>query len=260
MKTIAIVTGASSGIGKEFFLSLNERKEGLDEIWVVARSEDKLNELRPLTSVPLRVFPLDLSTAEAISTLERAFEAEALEIKYLICASGFGRFSAIADDENAVLQNMVDLNCRSIVGLTRAAFPYMQKGGQVLLIASMAAFQPIPYIATYGATKAFVLSYGRAFNQELRKAKGARCLCVCPFWTKTAFFDRAISPDEKTVVKKYAVMYEPQQIVKQAWKDMKRKNRDVSVYGFVAKGQRLLVKLLPHRLVMWVWQNDQKLL
>ena len=260
MKTIAIVTGASSGIGKEFFLSLNDRKDGLDEIWVVARSEDKLNALRDQIDVPLRVFPLDLSKESAIDALQKAFDEETPEIKYLICASGFGRFSAIADDDNAVLQNMVDLNCRSIVGLTRAAFPYMQKGGQVLLIASMAAFQPIPYIATYGATKAFVLSYGRALNQELRKAKGARCLCVCPFWTKTAFFDRAISPDENTVVKKYAVMYQPQQIVKKAWKDMKKKKRDVSVYGFVANGQKLLVKLLPHRLIMWIWQNDQKLL
>ena len=260
MKTIAIVTGASSGIGKEFFLSLNDRKDGLDEIWVVARSEEKLNALREYTDVPLRVFPLDLSKESAIDVLQKTFEEETPEIKYLICASGFGRFSAIADDDNAVLQNMVDLNCRSIVGLTRAAFPYMQKGGQVLLIASMAAFQPIPYIATYGATKAFVLSYGRALNKELKKKYGARVLCVCPFWTKTAFFDRAITAEQtETVVKKYAAMYTPDQIVKRAWKDAKKKKRDVSICGFTAKSQVLAVKLLPHKLVMWVWMKQQKL-
>ena len=205
MKTIAIVTGASSGIGKEFFLSLNDRKEGLDEVWVIARSEDKLEALRTLTDLPLRVFPLDLSAPEATGVLETALREETPSVRYLICASGFGRFNAIEDDSIEVLENMVDLNCRSIVGVTRAAFPYMEKGGQVLLIASVAAFQPIPYIATYAATKALVLSYGRALNKELRKARGARCLCVCPFWTKTAFFDRANS--EKTIVKKYAVMY-----------------------------------------------------
>lgn len=257
MKTIAIVTGASSGIGKEFFLSLNDRKEGLDEVWVIARSEDKLEALRTLTDLPLRVFPLDLSAPEATGILETALREETPSVRYLICASGFGRFNAIEDDSIEVLENMVDLNCRSIVGVTRAAFPYMEKGGQVLLIASVAAFQPIPYIATYAATKAFVLSYGRALNKELRKARGARCLCVCPFWTKTAFFDRANS--EKTIVKKYAVMYEPAQIVRRAWKDMKKKNRDVSIHGTYARAQALLVKILPHRTVMKVWMKQQKL-
>lgn len=257
MKNIAIVTGASSGIGKEFFLSLNDRKDGLDEIWVVARSANKLEELRSLTDIPLRVFPLDLSTPNASSILEKAFQEETPSIQYLICASGFGRFNAVADDDIAVLENMVDLNCRSIVGITRAAFPYMAKGGTMILIASVAALQPIPYIATYGASKAFVLSYGRALNKELRAAKGARCLCVCPFWTQTAFFDRANA--EKTIVKKYVVMYKPEQIVQRAWKDLKKKNRDVSIHGTVARGQALLVKLLPHRLVMRIWMHQQKL-
>ena len=123
MKKIAIVTGASSGIGKEFFLSLNERKDNLDEIWVIARSENKLEELRTLTDLPLRVFPLDLSAPDATEKIEAAFKEENPSIQYLICASGFGRFNAIEDDSAAVLENMVDLNCRSIVGITRAAFP-----------------------------------------------------------------------------------------------------------------------------------------
>ena len=257
MKKIAIVTGASSGIGKEFFLSLNTHASHLDEIWVIARNQAKLEELRALTNATLRVFPLDLSSPQAIQVIEETLSGESPSIEYLICASGFGRFNATADDEREVLENMVDLNCRSIVSVTKAAFPYMAKGGSMLLIASMAAMQPIPYIATYGATKAFVLSYGRALNRELRAQKGARCLCVCPYWTQTAFFDRAKA--EKTVVKKYAVMYKPEQIVKQAWKDLKKKNRDVSIYGTIAKGQALLVKLLPHRLVMWIWNKQQGL-
>ena len=216
-----------------------------------------MEELRTQTDVPLRVIPLDLSSATATKELEQVLEAEKPSIQYMICASGFGRFNAIEDDSAEVLENMVDLNCRSIVGTTRAAFPYMAKGGTMILIASVAALQPIPYIATYGATKAFVLSYGRALNKELRKARGARCLCVCPFWTKTAFFDRAYA--EKTIVKKYVVMYKPEQIVKRAWKDLKKKKRDVSIHGVTARGQALLVKLLPHRLVMWIWMKQQKL-
>ena len=255
MKNIAIVTGASSGIGKEFFHSLEHKKEELDEIWVVARNEEKLKALS--SSVPVRVFALDLSQKQATDELSRVFNKEQPSIRYLIAASGFGRFCALSEDDPAVLQNMVDLNCRSIVGLTAAAFPYMAKGGLIMLIASLAALQPVPYLTTYGATKAFVLSYGRALNKELQAEKGARCLCVCPFWTKTAFFDRAET--EKKVVKKYIALYEPQQIVQKAWKDAKRKKRDVSIYGGKAKFQALLVKILPHRLVMRVWLKQQKL-
>ncbi len=255
MKTIAIVTGASSGIGKEFFLSLKDKT--LDEIWVIARSQDKLEALRSETDIPLRIFPLDLSKTESMAHIEGALKAESPTIEYLICASGFGRLNALVDDKKETLENMIDLNCRSIVSLTKICFEYMKKGGAMILIASMAALQPIPYIATYGASKAFVLSYGRALNQELRAFKGARCLTVCPFWTKTAFFDRATA--ERTVVKKYAVMYDPKDIVKQTWKDLKRKNRDVSIYGFTAKGQSLLVKLFPHRFIMWFWKKQQGL-
>ena len=259
MKTIGIVTGASSGIGKEFFLSLTQRADAPEEIWVVARNEERLNELRSLTTIPLRIFPIDLSQSGALQPIANALQEESVSVRYLICASGFGRFRGIFDDNCEVLENMVDLNCRSIVSITHAVAPYMEKGGSMILIASVAAFQPIPYIATYAATKSFVLSYGRALNRELRKKYGARCLCVCPFWTKTEFFNRAIEKEEDAVVKKYAVMYEPKQIVNQTWKDLKKKNRDVSIYGAYAKGQAALVKLLPHKLVMKVWQNQQKL-
>ena len=259
MKRIAIVTGASSGIGKEFFLSLREKQAEIDEVWVIARNGDKLMALTELSPFPLKIFPLDLSLPDSVKSIEQALLKEKPSVQYVICASGFGRFCAVESDNAETLQNMVDLNCRSIVGLTHATIPYLAKGGAVILIASMAAFQPIPYIATYGATKAFVLSYGRALDKELRKTKGARCLCVCPFWTKTAFFERAIAKEKDNVVKKYTVMYEPQQIVKRAWKDLKRKNRDVSVYGVIARGQKRLVKLLPHKWIMRIWLKQQKL-
>ena len=257
MKKIAIVTGASSGIGKEFFLELISREPTLEEVWVIARSEDKLLALQELSPIPLRVLALDLSKSESIAVLEKTLQDETPDIRYLICASGFGRFCAVDDDKREVLENMVDLNCRSIVGVTKAVAPYLSQGSVALLVASVAAFQPIPYIATYAASKAFVLSYGRAWNRELKKSRGARCLCVCPFWTKTAFFDRALS--ENTVVKKYAVMYEPKQIVTRAFKDLKKKNRDVSIHGAYTKAQSLLIKLLPHKWVINIWLNQQKL-
>jgi short-subunit dehydrogenase len=197
MKTIAIVTGASSGIGKEFFLSLNERKQTLDEIWVVARSEDKLQALQAQTDVPVRVFALDLSSSSSISVLDAALQAEQPQIEYLICASGFGRFNAVEDDQLSTLENMIDLNCKGVVAVTKTCAPFMKKGGAMLLIASISALQPVPYITTYAATKAFVLSYGRAFDKELRKTRGARVLSICPFWTKKSRISRVIATNTR---------------------------------------------------------------
>ena len=253
---IAVVTGASSGMGKEFFLSLLERNEKLDEIWVIARSEDKLNELKKLTDIKIKVLPLDLSKEESYDVYRTELDKEKPSIKYLICASGFGKFAGINDTKREVLTNMVSLNCNGVLATTRDSIDYMAKDSIMMVIASVAAFQPIPYIATYAASKAFVLSYCRSLNRELKK-KGSRCLAICPFWTKTAFFDRAKTGND--IVKKYAVMYEPKNIVKKAWKDSKKKKKDVSIYGAFTKSQSLLIKLLPHRLVMNIWLSQQKL-
>ena len=127
MKTIAIVTGASSGIGKEFFLSLTQRADAPEEIWVVARNADRLNELRAYTDIPLRIFAIDLSKNGAVNEIAEALRETPTCIRYLVCASGFGRFRAVLDDDADTLQNMVDLNCRSIVAITHAAAPYMEK-------------------------------------------------------------------------------------------------------------------------------------
>ncbi len=170
MKNIAIITGASSGIGKAFFLGLIARQPDLDEVWVVARSADKLHALESLSPIPLRVFALDLSIASSADVLEEALQAEQPNLRYLVCASGFGRFDAVEDDERKVLENMLDLNCRAVLSLTKIATPYLQQGSVVILIASVASFQPIPYIATYAASKSFVLSYGRAWNREIGKS------------------------------------------------------------------------------------------
>lgn len=252
---IAVITGASSGMGREFFNSLKDNKE-LDEIWVIARRMERLLELKNLTSIKVRAIPLDLSDPLSYDKYRELLDSNKPMIKYLICASGFGRFEAINDTKRSELTNMVDLNCNGVLAITRDSIDYMAKDSLMMVIASVAAFQPIPYIATYAATKAFVLSYCRALNRELKKI-GSRCLAICPFWTKTEFFDRAKKDD--SIVKKYVVMYNPKDIVKRAWRDSKHKNRDVSIYGAFTRAQSVLIKLLPHRLVMNIWMHQQRL-
>lgn len=256
MKRIAVITGASSGMGKRFAETV-DRYGRFDEVWVIARHAEQLEALRSTCPFPIRVLALDLTDRASFDAYAAALAQEPVEVGLLMNCSGFGKFSAVTDTPLEVNLNMTDLNCQAVVAMCQITIPYMPRGGQIINIASVAAFQPIPYINVYGATKAFVLSFSRALNREL-KGRGIRVMAVCPFWTKTAFFDRAVRSDEPPVVKKYAAMYEPDDIVTRTWRDAAR-GKDVSKYGFVARAQAGLTKLLPHSLVMDVWMKQQKL-
>lgn len=256
MKQIAIITGASSGIGKRFAETVNTAGD-FDGVWVIARGIERLEALKATVPFPIRAIALDLSDKASYAAFEKLLAEEKPRVRLLVNAGGFGKFCATMDAPLDVNLNMVDLNCEAIVALCQLTIPYMEKGARIINIASVAAFQPIPYINVYGATKAFVLSYSRALNREM-KHRDITVTAVCPFWTKTEFFNRAIVADKEPVVKKYVAMYEADQIVRRAWRDMK-KGKDVSMYGFIARTQTLLTKLLPHKIIMSVWQSQQKL-
>ena len=256
MKRIAVITGASSGMGRRFAETVQEFGT-FDEIWAVARRLDRLEDLQNHTAFPVRAISLDLSDAVSYETYAALLREEKPEVGLLVNASGFGKFRAVMDTPIEVNLNMLDLNARAVMALCQLTIPYMPAGGQIINIASVAAYQPIPYINVYGATKALVLHYSRALNRELKK-QGVRVMAVCPFWTKTAFFDRAVASDEKPVVKKYIAMYKPEEIVEKAWRDAKR-GKDMSKCGFKARLQGLAVKLLPHSMVMDTWLRQQDL-
>lgn len=256
MKKIAVITGASSGIGKHFAETVTQAGT-FDEIWIIARRIDRLQELANSMPIPTRPIALDLSEKASFDTYAALLEEEKPDVALLINCSGFGKFCATMETPVDVNLNMVDLNCTAIVAMCQISIPYMKKGAQIINIASVAAYQPIPYINVYGATKSFVLHFSRALNRELKK-DGISVTAVCPFWTKTEFFSRSIDKEKNPVVKKYVAMYTPEQIVSKAWKDVK-KGKDVSMYGFTAKTQTLLAKLLPHSFVMSFWMDQQKL-
>lgn len=254
MKRIAVITGASSGMGRCFAETVS-CWERIEEVWAIARREDRLNSLQ--CDVPVRPLVMDLTDRSNYAVYADLLTSEQVEVALLVNAAGFGKFCATSDVPTEENLNMVDLNCQALMALCQITIPYMPRGGRIINFASVAADQPIPYINVYGATKAFVLSYSRALNREL-KGRGIGVTVVCPFWTNTEFFDRAIDPNTEPVVKHYAAMYEPDQIVTRAWRDAKR-GKEVSRYGFIARSQSLLAKLLPHNLIMKVWMSQQKL-
>ena len=252
---IAIVTGASSGMGKEFVLQLPQYVQ-VDEIWVIARREDALKALQEQVSIPVRPILLDLLRQESFQTYAELLQKEQPDVKLLVNAAGFGKFGK---EENISIEDdcrMIDLNAKALVVMTKLTIPYMNPGSHVLQLDSLSAFQPVPYITTYGATKAFVLSYSRALNQEL-KSKGIRMMSMNPGWVKTEFFTHAFQTNDGEV-QFFDRLYEAKDVVATGLKDLYKTKKDVSIHGFPVKFQVLLVKLLPHKFVMAVWLNQQK--
>ena len=190
---VALITGASTGIGAEFarqFAALGRN------LVVVARSVDRLDDLaaqlRRAHGVDVTVIAMDLSLPTAAADLWQRTDSLGLEIDVLVNNAGFGTHGAVAEVDPARLEDAIELNCRTLVGTTARYLPQMRARGRgtIINIASIGAFQPLPNMAVYGASKAFVLSFTEALWAEER-AHGLRVLAVCPGLTDTPFFELA---------------------------------------------------------------------
>jgi len=239
-------------VGREFVYQL-ERKHKFDEIWVIARSEEKLNELKNELSTSIKVMSLDLLKQESFERYKEILKNENPEIAVLVNASGAGRFGSFSDISLEEHFNTIVLNDKSLVAMTYLSLPYMKSGSCIYQLGSLSSFQPVPYINIYGASKAFVLSFSRALNVEL-KSRGIRVMAVCPGWVKTNFFDHAVVDNTITYFNRF---YTSEQVVTRAIRDME-KGKDLSICGFPVRGQVFFTKLLPHKLVMKIWCRQQK--
>jgi len=187
----SLITGASSGIGEAFARKLAALGRN---VFLVARSEDKLialcNELGRTNSIRAQYFALDLSKPEAPAQLFAESEKRGLNVDLLINNAGFGAMGDFAKMDLARQLNMIDLNVKGLVELTHRFVQPMRekKQGAIINVASTAGFQPVPYMAVYGATKAFVLNYSQALWEENRRY-GVHVMALCPGVTETNFFE-----------------------------------------------------------------------
>ena len=253
---IAIVTGASSGMGREFVRQLSDYV-AVDEIWAIARRESALEALKAEVSVPVRPVALDLLEEDSFRKFRQLLEDEQPNVKLLVNAAGFGKFGAYHKVSLLDDCRMIDLNCKALLVMTRLCIPYMAPGSHILQLDSLSAFQPVPYITTYGATKSFVLSYSRSMNREL-KPKGIRVMAMNPAWVRTEFFDHAFQTNGDGEVQFFDRLYEAKDCVATGLKDLYRTKKDYSVHGLPVKLQVLAVKFVPHSIVMNIWLNQQK--
>jgi short-subunit dehydrogenase len=189
----ALVTGASSGLGSEFARRFAER--GADLVLVARRAgrlEELAAELRTAHGVTVTVVPFDLARPDAGRALRAELDARSLSVHLLVNNAGFGTHVPFVRTEPARIEEEITLNVSALVDLTRAFVPPMVDAGRgaVVNLASIAAYQPTPGMAVYGATKAFVLHFTEALAFELR-GSGVKVLTVSPGPTSTEFFDVA---------------------------------------------------------------------
>lgn len=248
MKKIAIVTGASSGMGKELIVQISRKYPSLEEIWVIARRKERLQKLtKQVQNVPIRFFALNLKEKKSYEILKTTLEKEKPRVGILVNSAGFGIsgcFEKLSEEE---IDGMVELNCNALTKMTHIVLPYMGRGAQIYQFASSAAFCPQPGFSVYAATKAYVLSFTLALRQEL-SGKGIKVTAVCPGPVKTEFFDTAYKHEEMKFYKKF-VMADPKKVVCKALKDGKSK-KAVSVYGIAMKLVRIFSRICPEELMI----------
>lgn len=248
MKRIAVITGASSGMGKEFVRQLAGSKLEPDEIWLIARRKDVLCKIcEEYPNQKFRLLPLDLEKEESWMIYQKELERIHPAIQLLINAAGYGvigNTDEIGVDDQI---GMIRLNCEALEAMTQISIPYLKRGSRMIQVASASAFLPQPGFNVYAASKAFVVSYSRALGRELRK-KEIYVTAVCPGPVQTEFFERAEKISHSPDYKK-AFRASKEKVVAKALKDSKKK-KSVSVYGFSMNMMRIGAKLIPHELLL----------
>ena len=245
---IAVITGASSGLGWEYAKSIYETRLDLDEIWVIARREDRLHELQNELGSTVIPVAFDITDPQAVEEYAQLLKDKNATVKLLINNAGFGKldnFEDISTQENA---RMVRLNCEALTVMTSVTLPFMNENSEIINSCSIASFAPNTRMAVYSSTKAYVMSLSRALRLELKKRK-INVLAVCPGPMSTEFL--SIANIQKGTSATFDMM--PRVNARTiAIKSLKASRKGKSVYTnrLFYKFYRLLAKLLPHSIVM----------
>lgn len=238
---IAIISGASSGIGREFAYQIDDK--GYDEIWLIARRYDRLLEVKNKIKTPVKILALDLLEDESFYLIEEELSKSNKKISLLINSAGVGindyfENIALIDDEK-----MINLNIRVPSKLIKIALPYMGEDSIIINVASVSGFIPQPKFAGYAASKSYLISLSRALNREFRDKK-IHVTALCPNPVDTEF---AISNNNN--LKKYG-REDLHKLVKKALK--KAGKSDLITTHPASKFMLIISKILPHSFVMWI--------
>ena len=247
MSKIAIITGASSGLGVEFYKEI--QREELDEIWVIARREGRLNEISAeYGKIKTKVIPMDITVPENVKSLKEHLEAEKPDIKFFINNAGFGTVGNLDEADYVKQGQMVDLNVRALTELSVIALPFMSRGSCLINTCSIASFVPNARMTVYSSTKAYVMSFTKGLRYELKKKK-INVTAICPGPMSTEFLN--VAGIEKGVSKTFDKLpyCNPAKTARGGIKAAKKGRCVYTPRGFY-KFYRVLAKILPSSLLM----------
>jgi Short-chain dehydrogenases of various substrate specificities len=249
-KRIAIITGASGGIGKEFTKLMLQ--EELDEIWAIARKQERLADLKKELGDRIVTVSKDLSKREELFSIKEMLEDQKPIVVYLVNNAGIAKMGSYEDFNAEEIADTISINCSALAVLCTVCIPYMRKGSRILNISSASSFQPLPYLNLYAAAKAFERTYSRALNIEL-KGTGITATAVCPSWVDTNLLMKECNGKKI----KFPGLVSPDRVALTALKDAKR-GKDISVCTLYVKFVHVFVKLLPQKITMDTWVRSIK--
>lgn len=230
---IAIVTGASSGMGKEFAIQLDACLGKTDEIWLLARTKESLEKLADSLRHKARVIVIDLTEETALRQFEEVLAIQNPKITVLVNCAGTGSHKVFAKQGREEIDEMIQLNITALTRMTMLCLPYMRKGSKLIQVSSGAAFVPQKAFAVYAASKAYVYSLSRALSQELQ-GRGITVTAVCPGPVNTPFLAHAYEDMSGLGTLKKLTMAKTACVVKKALDDCKV-GKSVSICGLPVK-------------------------
>lgn len=248
-KRIAVVTGASSGMGREFVLQIPKYCKSLDEIWVIARRAERLEKLAKESSVKIVPIIIDLQNQTDYKIYEEKLKNENPDIRILVNSAGYGVHGYFEEQDEKEALGMIELNCHALTKITYMSLKFMHTNSRIINMASAAAFFPQKRFAVYSASKSYVLDFSRALNVELKDRK-VYVTAVCPGPVDTEFFKKDNCDIRQTFYKKI-VMAKPENVVKQALYDSVHK-REISAYGRLIKAFHVVTQIIPSKIILFV--------
>lgn len=246
---IIMITGASSGMGLEFALQLDNVFDSIDEIWLIARRKEEMLKVAECMEHTTRILDMDVTNEAHMKRLAHLLQDEKPVIRMLVNCAGYGVMGNFTKLNRKEELGMIDVNCKALTDMTYLCIPYMRKNSRIIQLASSAAFMPQPYFAVYAASKSYVYSFSRALSEELRSRR-IYVTAVCPGPVDTPFFDIA-EKDDKTLSIKKLTLASPEKVVERAIADSFHKKK-ISVYNPYIRAFHVLAKIVPHQWILFI--------
>lgn len=246
--SMAIITGASSGLGREYALAVCRQHLEIDEFVLIARRRDRLEALKSgLSGKTVTILPIDLTDRAGRAQIAAFLKERKADVKLLVNNAGFGLMGEVRELDAERQADMVSLNCGALTALCSMTLPYMKKGSVILNVCSIAAFVPTPRMTVYCSTKAYVFSFSKSLREETKK-DGINVLAVCPAPMDTEFLALA-GIEGKSRTFDLLPRVQPKEV---AEKSLEKAFAGRAVYTnrVLYKLYRVLGKLLPHNWLM----------